>query len=54
MTASDWQEGLKTTACVNLCNVFTVRQSELKTFVGTFRLHLGSGETFSRNYAFYC
>ncbi|MHC4507271.1 MAG: type II toxin-antitoxin system PemK/MazF family toxin [Planctomycetota bacterium] len=28
-------EGLKTTSCVNLCNVFTVRQSELTRFVGT-------------------
>jgi mRNA interferase MazF len=29
------EEGLKTTSCVNLCNVFTVRQSELGRFVGT-------------------
>ena len=29
------EEGLKTTSCVNLCNVFTVRQSELARFVGT-------------------
>ena len=28
-------EGLKVTSCVNLCNVFTVRQSELVRFVGT-------------------
>jgi len=28
-------DGLKTTSCVNLCNVFTVRQSDLRTFVGT-------------------
>ncbi len=28
-------EGLKGTSCVNLCNLFTVRQRELKTFVGT-------------------
>jgi mRNA interferase MazF len=28
-------EGLKTASCINLCNVFTVRQSDLKTFVGT-------------------
>lgn len=28
-------EGLKGISCVNLCNVFTVRQSELRTFVGT-------------------
>lgn len=28
-------EGLKTASCVNLCHVFTVQQSELKTFVGT-------------------
>jgi mRNA interferase MazF len=28
------EEGLKTTSCVNLCNVFTVRQSELTRFVG--------------------
>jgi mRNA-degrading endonuclease toxin of MazEF toxin-antitoxin module len=31
------EEGLKTTSCVNLCNVFTVRQSELTRFVGTIR-----------------
>ncbi|MFQ5738482.1 MAG: type II toxin-antitoxin system PemK/MazF family toxin [Acidobacteriota bacterium] len=29
------EQGLKTTSCVNLCNLFTVRQRELKTFVGT-------------------
>jgi mRNA-degrading endonuclease toxin of MazEF toxin-antitoxin module len=28
-------EGLKATSCVNLVNVFTVRQSELTRFVGT-------------------
>ena len=28
-------EGLKTASCVNLCNVFTVQQSGLNTFVGT-------------------
>jgi mRNA interferase MazF len=28
-------EGLKTESCVNLCNVYTVRQSDLRTFVGT-------------------
>jgi mRNA interferase MazF len=28
-------EGLKTTSCVNLCNIFTVKQGDLKTFVGT-------------------
>lgn len=28
-------EGLKGTSCVNLCNLFTVRQNELRTFVGT-------------------
>jgi mRNA-degrading endonuclease toxin of MazEF toxin-antitoxin module len=28
-------EGLKRTSCVNLCNVFTVHQGDLKTFVGT-------------------
>ena len=28
-------EGLKTASCVNLCNLFTVQQSDLKTFVGT-------------------
>ncbi len=28
-------EGLKQSSCVNLCNVFTVPQSDLKTFVGT-------------------
>ena len=29
------EEGLKGTSCVNLCNLFTVHQRELKTFVGT-------------------
>ena len=29
------EEGLKATSCVNLCNIFTVRQSELFRFVGT-------------------
>ena len=29
------EEGLKSTSCVNLCNVFTVRQADLRTFVGT-------------------
>jgi mRNA interferase MazF len=29
------ENGLKATSCVNLCNLFTVRQSDLKTFVGT-------------------
>lgn len=28
-------EGLKQTSCVNLCNLYTVRQSELRRFVGT-------------------
>lgn len=28
-------EGLKGPSCVNLCNVFTVRQSDLARFVGT-------------------
>lgn len=28
-------EGLKGPSCVNLCNVFTVRQSDLRTFVGS-------------------
>ncbi len=27
-------EGLKGTSCANLCNLFTVRQSQLSTFVG--------------------
>jgi len=27
-------EGLKAPSCVNLCNIFTVRQSDLRTFVG--------------------
>lgn len=27
-------EGLKMTSCVNLCNLFTVRQQDLRTFVG--------------------
>ena len=29
------ENGLKQPSCVNLCNVFTVRQSELRTFVGS-------------------
>lgn len=28
------EEGLKRTSCANLCNVFTVRQAELRHFVG--------------------
>jgi mRNA interferase MazF len=28
-------EGLKQTSCVNLCHVSTVRQQELKQFIGT-------------------
>jgi mRNA interferase MazF len=28
-------EGLKQTSCVNLCNLFTVPQKELRSFVGT-------------------
>ena len=28
-------EGLKETSCVNLCNLFTVEQRRLRTFVGT-------------------
>lgn len=28
-------EGLKHPSCVNLCNLFTVRKSDLHTFVGT-------------------
>jgi mRNA interferase MazF len=28
-------EGLKQVSCVNLCNLFTVRQNDLTTFVGT-------------------
>jgi mRNA interferase MazF len=29
------EEGLKETSCVNLCNVFTVRQQDLGSFVGS-------------------
>lgn len=29
------EEGLKRTSCVNLCNLFTVRQDELRRFVGS-------------------
>jgi mRNA interferase MazF len=29
------EEGLKSASCVNLCNVFTVPQSRLRTFVGS-------------------
>jgi mRNA interferase MazF len=28
------EDGLKTASCVNLCNVYTVRQGDLRTFVG--------------------
>lgn len=28
-------EGLKRTSCVNLCNLFTIEQQRLRTFVGT-------------------
>lgn len=28
-------EGLKHQSCINLCNLFTVRQHDLKNFVGT-------------------
>jgi mRNA-degrading endonuclease toxin of MazEF toxin-antitoxin module len=28
-------EGLKQTSCVNLCNIYTISQRELKGFVGT-------------------
>jgi len=28
-------EGLKQTSCVNLCNIFTVHQQQLRTFVGS-------------------
>jgi mRNA interferase MazF len=28
-------EGLKQVSCVNLCNVFTVQQRQLRTFVGS-------------------
>ena len=28
-------EGLKGASCVNLCNLYTVRQSDLRVFVGT-------------------
>jgi mRNA interferase MazF len=31
----DVEDGLKAASCVNLSNVFTVRQSDLRTFVGT-------------------
>lgn len=29
------EEGLKRPSCANLCNIFTVPQRELRTFVGT-------------------
>ena len=28
------EDGLKATSCVNLCNIFTVRQSDLRVFIG--------------------
>lgn len=30
-----YEEGLKGVSCVNLCNLYTVRQDELRMFVGT-------------------
>lgn len=33
------EEGLKSVSCVNLCNVFTVPQSRLRTFVGAVDSH---------------
>ena len=33
--ALDVAEGLKQTSCVNLCNLFTVRKDQLRTFVGS-------------------
>jgi len=33
--ALDEEAGLKQASCVNLCNLFTVHQLELRTFVGT-------------------
>lgn len=29
------ENGLKTVSCVNLCNIFTVRQNDLRTYLGT-------------------
>jgi mRNA interferase MazF len=29
------EDGLKTTSCVNLTNVFTVKQADLRQFIGT-------------------
>ena len=29
------EQGLKHTSCVNLCNLFTVRQSDIRSYVGT-------------------
>jgi len=34
----DVDEGLKGPCCVNLCNVFTVAQADLRQFVGTVSL----------------
>jgi mRNA interferase MazF len=34
----DVEEGLKGPCCVNLCNVFTVAQADLRQFVGTVSL----------------
>jgi mRNA interferase MazF len=33
------EEGLKGASCVNLCNVFTVHQSDLEHFVGSVDRH---------------
>lgn len=46
------EDGLKTTSCINLCNVYTVRQSELRTFVGT--LGRGKMQTVCRALAIAC
>ena len=29
------EDGLKATSCINLCNVYTVRQSDLRTFISS-------------------
>jgi mRNA interferase MazF len=35
----DVEEGLKGPCCVNLCNVFTVAQADLRQFVGSVSIH---------------
>jgi mRNA interferase MazF len=46
------EEGLKSISCVNLCNIYTVRQAELRTFVGS--LSAGKMRAVCRSLAIAC